>query len=190
MTVREFEQSLAHMDTLASVRDLITDAASEAGVDATLFEEATIHHSAGVSIATALEVFTDATELRMVNPSFSLIFMGLSSDSPMLSDGEVTALVQRDMLTELTALSPGTAETYLRTETDPYEFDGDLPFSFALVDRPAGRSLCLILGDDRNGMAVVETDTDAAIEWGTELYERVLEDARPVPPGELLADLD
>ncbi len=87
------------MGELMSVRGLISDVAPEAGVDATLFEEATIH----------------------------------------------------------------------------------FPFSFALVDRPTGRSFCLSLGDDRNGMAVVETDIDAAIEWGTELYKRVLEDARSVP---------
>lgn len=190
VTVREFERSLAHMDTLASVSDLISDIASEAGVDATLFEEATIHHSAGITITTVLKVFTDATEVRIVDPSLSLFLMGLSSDSEVFIDGEVTALVRCDMLTELAAFNPQTVETNLGGGIDIYEIGESLPFSFALVDRPTGRSLCLILGDERKGMAVVETDTDAAIDWGTKLYEQVLKNAHSVPTGELKAVLD
>jgi DNA-binding transcriptional ArsR family regulator len=190
VTVREFERSLAHMDTLASVSDLISDIASEAGVDATLFEEATIHHSAGITITTVLKVFTDATEVCIVDPPLSLFLTGLSSDSEVFIDGEVTALVRCDMLTELAAFNPQTVETNLGGGIDIYEIGESLPFSFALVDRPTGRSLCLILGDERKGMAVVETDTDAAIDWGTKLYEQVLKNAHSVPTGELKAVLD
>lgn len=181
VTVREFERSLAHMDMLASVRDLITELASDADVDATLFEEATIHHTSGLSIATVLKAFADATELRIVNPPFSLLFVGFSSDDGAFTDGEMTALVRSDVLAELAVFIPNLAETHRYASIDLYEIDDDLPISFALVKRRTGRSLCLVLGDERKGMAIAETDTEAAIERGSELYERVLEHARPVP---------
>lgn len=190
VTVRAFERSLAHIDTLASVRDLIIDIAAEAGVDATLFEKATVHHSAGTTFTTVLRVFTDATEVCIVDPSLSLFLLGRSSDSRVFINGDVTALVRRALLTELAAFDPQTVEATLDGGIDIYEIGAPLPFSFALVDRPTGRSLCLILGDERKGMAVVETETDAAVDWGTKLYEEVLENANPVSTSDLKTMVD
>lgn len=180
VVTREVERTLDRMESLVAVSDFLGELSSDIGVDADLFDGATINYTSGQGMATIIEAFDGASEVRLVDPPFPLVFIGLALDTGPLVDGEIISLVRRDILVELSAFSPSIVESFLTAGFDLYEIDDHLPFSFALVDRPAGLTLCLVLGNGRDGLALVETEASTAIEWGEALFDRFATDARPV----------
>lgn len=182
---REFDRALDRMGQLADVRtfvETLADLPDGPEMDAGLFDEANVHHGDGMGVTTAIEAFRDATELRIVDPPFALVVLGLAPhDGASIAD-QVGVFLRNGVLAELKTHGAGLFETYTEHGIDLYEIDDGLPFSFALVDRAGDRTLVLILGDGHDGMALVETAGPAALEWGKALYDRVVEGAEAVPP--------
>lgn len=182
VVVREFERMLYRLERLSAVRELITEIGIETGADAGLFEDATFRPVEGIGVNGTLELFVDATEVRVVDPSFPLVYMALLSGTDPFDGAETTLLVHGDVVAELSALGWESIADALPPAVEIRKLDRPLPFSFALVGTAEGRALHLLLRDRFEGTTIVEMSTPTAIEWGEALYERVARDAAPVTP--------
>lgn len=187
IVAHEFDAVFERVSALAEVGDLVAALPGDAGLDASLFEHATVSRGPGMGITAAMDTLAGATRVRIVNPPLPLLYMGLVQ-STAVTDTELTVMLRREMLAELATHIP---ETLLRFEAggnELRELAEPLPFSFALVDRAAGQELCLLLGSGEEGLAVVTTTEESAVEWGRSLYESLAATAEPVDAAAAVAD--
>lgn len=185
---RAFASLFDRMSAFASVSDLLAALPGDVGLDATLFEQATVHRGEGMGITTALSTFAGASVVRVVDPRLPLLYMGLVQGGEQLGDADVTVLVRREMLRELASHIPETLLEFEASGNRLQELDAPLPFSFALLDRVTGRELCLLLGSGEGGLAVVTTSDPNALEWGELLYDSLAESATSVDAEAVIAD--
>lgn len=178
--LRELGRALDRMDRLNEVGPFLEEIDGHAGIDAEFFDDAAIQFSKGVGIATIIETFHGATDLRIVDPPFYLVFLWLASESGPPVDGEVAMFLRDDVLAEVSTYNPSLVETYVERDIDIFELTDPPPFSFALVDRSSQDSVCLILGNRKEGLAVIETQSSEAVAWGRDLFEETAEAAKPV----------
>lgn len=180
IVAREFGTLFDRMSAFAAVGDLLAALPGDVGLDATLFEQATVRRGGGMGITTALETFAGASEVRIVDPPLPLLHMGLVQDCEQLRGVNQTVLIRGELLAALATHIPDRLVAFERAGNRLQELDDTLPFAFALVERPTGRELCLLLGSGEAGLAVVTTTDSAAIEWGERLYDSLVADAEPL----------
>lgn len=177
---RDFGLMLERLNRLSRVRHFINDIDGHADVDADLFDRAEIQLSKGLSIAPVPDTFREASELRIVDPPFFLVVLGLASESGPPIDGTVTVFLRSEVLAEVVSYNPSLIETYIGREIALYELSDPPPFSFALLERSTHDSVCLILGNRREGLAIIENQAPDAVTWGEALFEETTDTARQV----------
>lgn len=179
---RELERTLAHIETLAEIRTFIDDAATDVDLDPALFDESDINYTEGLGISTALDTFADATAVQLVDPPFGLVFLGLGGQDWPRIGTDVTVVLRRDVIGEISSYNPTLLDSYLERDIGLYETEVHLSFSFAMVAEGLQRSLCLMLGNGQDGMVFVESASPSALEWGEALYSRTTANAREISP--------
>lgn len=182
---REFDHCFERMNRLADVREFLEDLDSETDPDrlpvaADLFEGAEITYTEGIGVEQVLETLAGANSVRLVDPPFTLLILGLASNGGSHQPTSVTVLVRDEVLEEVERFDPELLERFVKNDIRIQQYKGSLSFAFALVERDGDTSLCLILWSDQRGMAIVETATEVAVEWGETRYAEALTAAEPL----------
>lgn len=187
IVAREFEHCFERMDRLADVREFLEDLNNVSDPDrlrfaADLFEGAEITYTDGIGVEQVLETLAGANAVRFVDPPFALLILGLAGNAGSRQPTSVTVLVREEVLAEVQRFDPELLDRFATNDVRIQQYKGSLPFAFSLIDRDGDPSLCLILWSDQRGMAMVETATEAAVDWGETRYAEALTEAEPIDP--------
>lgn len=190
LALREHSKYRETAQAVQDTTDLLNHLPAETGLDVDLLNGATVtmaeDHAPDQALVPTIEIFDRATCLRGLAPVVLNFYPDLLSNR--LAESELTL----ELVAETAVLStlpdiPNLSDTSLR-EMDGltlYETDDGLPYALWLMDTP-GESYAGITAYDSGGVAgVLINDTDAAVQWTQEQYERYRENAQLVSSSEL-----
>lgn len=181
IVLRDVERMLDRLDRLVTVRDQLATLDEASDPDPAFFQDARVTHADGLGVEEAISAFGDATSVRLLNPPFPLLFMGLRSDATADDWPEIDVYLRHEVMADVLNANPQFGATIAATGMRLYEVDSVPPFSIALLEHPDSPPASLVFVDSSEGTAVIEARTPEAVEWGESLFDRATADAEPVP---------
>lgn len=177
---RDLERVNSRLETVAAVRELLTELGEATDLEAELFDEATIRPPEGMGITAAVDAFKGADRLRIVDPPFGVIYMLVVAKPDALAGIETEILVREDMVAEIQAIDSQVADAEVDTEVDLRRTGEQLPFSFGLAEYGDQSVLYIVLQNRQGSIAIVRSEESEALDWGEDLYGRLATGSVPI----------